>query len=83
MRKKIYFAILIILIIAVLIISLGIVNSMVSLKYETGSSKDCISNISGTDLCISIKIMKILNAIALLSLYALLLFKNKILKTSI
>ena len=35
---------------ASLLCGLGIVNTMVSLKYET-STNDCVSDITGTNLC--------------------------------
>lgn len=60
--------------------ALGIVNTMVSLKYETENPGDCISTISGTDLCNAIRNMKRNIVIDLILLVVLFIFKSKIIK---
>jgi len=76
-----YFVILIIVLILIIPIQIfGIINTMVSLKYETENPSDCISRITGIDLCNSIKNMKISIAIDFLIILLLLIFKKKIIK---
>ena len=81
MKRKIYSLFLGILIISIPLNVFGILNTMVSLKYETENPKDCISRISGDDLCTAIIRMKAMIVIALVLIYLLLYFKNRILKT--
>jgi len=50
---------------------------MVSLKYETNELTDCISLVSGIDLC---KTIKVFHFLAIVS--GLIIFKNRILKQS-
>lgn len=69
-----------ILIIGIPLFSFGIVNTMVSLKYETADMGDCISSVSGADLCLTIKIFKGLIVICIVGLITLLFFKKRILK---
>lgn len=38
----------------------GIINTMVSLKYETEAPGQCISSVSGDDLCVALQRCKIL-----------------------
>jgi hypothetical protein len=80
-EKKIYTLLKIILIIGLFIFPFGILNTMVSLKYETDSPGDCISKVTGNNLCDSITNMKILFVICFASLVILLVYKNKIVKT--
>lgn len=54
---------------------------MVSLKYETQSSKDCISLVTGQDLCFNVNVLEGLVFLCLTSVLLLLSFKNRILKT--
>ena len=44
---------------AFIIFVFGVINTMVSLKYETDSPGDCISTVTGIDLCEAIKFNKI------------------------
>ena len=81
MKRKIYFVFLIVLILSALLNAFGIVNAMTSLKYETAHPGDCISIISGSDLCAAIVNMKSIIAVAVVLIYLLLYFQNKILKT--
>jgi hypothetical protein len=52
------------LIISIPIHNFGILNTLVSLKYETEIPGGCISGITGTDLCAVIRYMKIYLAVA-------------------
>jgi ABC-type Mn2+/Zn2+ transport system permease subunit len=58
----------------------GILNTMVSLKYETNNPNDCISTISGDDLCFAIKIFKILIVICAVVFITMMIFRKNILK---
>jgi len=51
--------IIVVLFVASLVFAFGVVNAMVSLKYETNSLNECISTVIGTNLCESIKFDKI------------------------
>lgn len=62
------------------ILVFGIFNTKVSLKYETENPNDCISIISGKNLCKSIRNLKIYSGIDIIIVYALLMFRNKIKK---
>ena len=83
MNRKIYFIILSILVISLPVNIFRIFGAKVSLKYETNNPGDCISNFSGTNLCDSIFNMKVMIAVAILVIYFLLYFKNKMLKTKV
>lgn len=80
-KRKIYFIVLCILVFSVLLNFLGIINSMVSLQYETDRPEDCISTLTGLNLCDSIIRMKVMISVAVLMIYFLLFFKNKILNS--
>lgn len=60
--------------------ALGITNTMVSLKYETDSPGDCISTITGRDLCNTILNMRRNIIIDFILLVVLFIFKSKIIK---
>lgn len=53
---------------------------MVSLKYETENAGDCISKVTGDNLCESISNFKIYFSISLVVLILLLAFKSKLVK---
>ena len=53
---------------------------MVSLKYETKELTDCISLVSGIDLCKTIKVFHASAIISGLVFIGLLVFKKRILK---
>jgi hypothetical protein len=79
--KSKYFKILIIvLIILILIFYFGIFSSKVSLIYETNNSGDCISTLTGRNLCQDIEQMKILITIDIIVIVLLMLFRKKIIK---
>jgi hypothetical protein len=54
-------------------------NSMVSLKYETRELTDCISLVSGIDLCKAIRTFHILAIICGLTFIGILIFRKRIL----
>ncbi len=53
---------------------------MVSLKFETENPNDCISLVTGQDLCLSVQIMEFLIAVFILIIIGLLVYKNRLLK---
>ena len=80
-NKKLMFSTLIwIAIVAIFISTYGIINTMVSLKYETDENHDCISMISGSNLCQSIANLKIALVFSFIFLFSCLFFQNKLLK---
>ena len=55
---------------------------MVSLKYETKNPGDCISLVSGLDLCLTITILQGLILLCMVCIVLLFVFKKRILKQS-
>ena len=55
---------------------------MVSLKYETHELTDCISLVSGIDLCKAIRTFHILAIFCGLTFIGLLIYRKRILKTT-
>lgn len=80
MRKPVYNTIISLLILVILVSVFGVVNTQISLKYETGSSKDCISVITGRDLCLWIKSLKIVIIVCLILTSGLISFRYKLIK---
>lgn len=80
MKVKHYTFLIISLIILALIFVFGIVNTMISLKYETNFDNDCVSTISGDNLCNSLRKIKYLFYIDLIAILVILLFQGKIIK---
>ena len=83
MRPRLYKTIFWIAFIGILIFIFGIVNTMVSLKYETDSLDECISKVTGNDLCQSIQTLKILIGVCIATIIAMLIFKGRLLKTEV
>ena len=81
MRKTIYYILLILFGLGIPLNIFGIINTMASLKYETDNPTDCISMITGIDLCKSILEMKIWILICALLIIALFIFRKHLLKT--
>lgn len=79
-RKAFFYLVLILSIIGLFIFPYGIINTMVSLKYETENITDCISLVNGENLCITIRNLKILFIISLTILISLLYCKKRILE---
>jgi len=80
MKVKHYRILIIVLFIIAFLFGLAMVNTMVSLKYETNFDNECVSTISGDNLCNSLKITKYIFYIDLAVIYLLLLFQEKIIK---
>jgi len=80
MKKIIFYIVLVISFLGILLFSFGIINTMVSLKYETNNSTDCISNITSVDLCAAIFNLKILTITFGAVFIGLLIFRKKFIK---
>ncbi len=83
LKKKYFYILIIILIILIPIFYFGIINTMVSLKYETDSPTECISKITGDNLCDSISNLKTLIYSDIVIIILLIIFRNKISKNGI
>lgn len=80
MRKKIaYYFVICILILIIPFFAFGIVNTVVSQKYETETGCGCISLTSGDNLCLIITLFAGLILLSIIGIILLLYFKNKIL----
>lgn len=82
LRKTLFYIILTLAILTIPVLFYGIVNTMVSLKYETENLNDCISLVTGQNLCLTINIMKAIIALCILIIIGLLKFRKRLLKTS-
>lgn len=80
MRKSVYHTIISLLILVILVSVIGIVNTQVSLKYETDNPKECISRITGEDLCEFIRISKIVVIVCLILTSGMISFRYKLIK---
>jgi hypothetical protein len=80
MRKIIYYSLLIISIISIPISGFAIINTMVSLKYETDGTADCISTVTGYDLCFAISTYKWITITSIITLILLSAFKKQLLQ---
>lgn len=78
MRKSVYQTIISLLILVIVMSVFAVVNIQVSLKYETENMKDCISLISGRNLCQELLVSKIIIVICLIVVSGMLSFRNKI-----
>jgi hypothetical protein len=83
LKRRNYIIILISLFIGIPLFEFMAFNSMVSLKYETKELTDCISLVSGIDLCQTIRKFHVLAIICGLSFIGLLIFKRVIKKPKI
>lgn len=79
--KKIIFYVLIGLsILGIPVFAFGIINTMVSLKYETEDPTDCISLVTGQDLCLTIQVLEGLIILCIVTIVLLLVFRKRLLK---
>ncbi|WP_231874723.1 hypothetical protein, partial [Polaribacter atrinae] len=81
-EKTIYIITLILSIIGIPLFEFMAFNSMVSLKYETRELTECISLVSGIDLCNAIRTFHILAILCGLTFITLLIYRKRILKTT-
>jgi hypothetical protein len=75
-----YILTIILLIIIIMISGWWILDTMVSQKYETSYTNDCISYITGDNLCFRLKLLKGLVAICFIGIIVLILNHRKVLK---
>jgi len=80
MKKSVYQTIISLLILVIVMSVFGVVNIQVSLKYETENVKDCISLISGRNLCQDLLLSKIIIVICLIIVSGMLSFRNNLVK---
>ena len=80
MRRTVYNTIISVLILVILVSVFGVINTQISLKYETGNPKDCISLVTGRDLCLLIKSLKIIIIVCLILTSGLISFRYKVIK---
>lgn len=80
MKKMLYLASLGISILGIPLFVFSIINTEVSLKYETKHPNECISLVTGQNLCLTIKVMQGLIVLCILIITTLLVFKKNILK---
>ena len=79
-RKIIFYTILTLLTILIPILLFALVNTMVSIKYETENFGDCISLVTDQDLCLTVNIIKGLILTDILIIISLIVFRKRILK---
>jgi len=79
-KKIIFYTIIGLSVLGIPVFAFGIINTMVSLKYETDSPTDCISLVTGQDLCLTIQVLKGLIVTCILTVVLLAVFKKRILQ---
>lgn len=79
LEKAFYYITLIIAVFGIPLFVFGIINTMVSLKYETENPTDCISSVTGQDLCLTINVFKRLILICVVILILLFVFRKRLL----
>ena len=79
MKRTLFYTVLFLTLAGVFIFEFMAYNSMVSLKYETKDIKDCISLVSGVNLCKTINLFHFLAVFSGVTFVILIVMKNKIL----
>jgi hypothetical protein len=80
MKKSVFQSIISFLILVIVMSVFAVVNIQVSLKYETENMKDCISLVSGRNLCQDLLVSKTTIVICLIIVSGLLSFRSRIVK---
>lgn len=62
------------------VFAFGIINTGVSLKYETENPTDCISLITGQDLCLTVHVLEALIVACVALIILLMVFRKRILQ---
>jgi len=57
-KRMVFFGLIGLSVLGIPVFAFGIINTMVSLKYETNNPTDCISLVTGHDLCLTIQVFK-------------------------
>jgi hypothetical protein len=79
-KKTILYILTSTLTISIPVLIFGLVNTLVSIKYETENPGDCISSVSGDDLCSAINRFEIIIVINILIIITLIIFRKRIIK---
>lgn len=80
MKKAIFYLCPTVFIMTIPVLIFMIFNNAVSLKYETWELEDCVSLVSGQDLCMIEKILLLLILFCIISIILLIKFRKKFLK---
>lgn len=80
MKGRYFKRMIIVLVILIPIFYFGIFSSKVSLQYETNNPSDCISQLTGRNLCQEIEHGKIFIIIDIVLIILLMLFRKKIVR---
>jgi len=78
-KKIIFYTLVGLSVLGIPIFAFGIINIMVSLKYETNNKTECVSLVTGQDLCLTIQVLKGLIVACILILIILTVFRKRIL----
>ncbi|MCX8533841.1 hypothetical protein [Chryseobacterium luquanense] len=80
MKGRYFKLLIIVLIILIPVFYFGVINTKVSLKYETNNPGDCVSYVTGVNLCKDIEQMKILIITDIVLIVLLMLSRKKIVR---
>jgi ABC-type Mn2+/Zn2+ transport system permease subunit len=78
-KKIIFYTLIGLSVLGIPVFTFGIINTMVSLKYETKNPTDCVSLVTGQDLCLTIQVLKTLIVACIASIVLLIIFRKRIL----
>ena len=78
-KKIIFYTLIGLSVLGIPVFAFGIINTMVSLKYETDKPTDCISLVTGQDLCFTIQVLKALIVACIATIVILIIFKKRFL----
>jgi ABC-type Mn2+/Zn2+ transport system permease subunit len=81
-KKTIFFVLIGLSVLGIPVFAFGIFNTMISLKYETNNPTDCISLVTGQDLCLTLQILKGLAVACLAIIILLIVFRRYFLSNS-
>jgi len=76
-KKIIFYTLIGLSVFGIFIFAFGIINIMVSLKYETDNSSDCLSVVTGQDLCFTIQVLKGLIIACFATIVILFVFRKR------
>jgi hypothetical protein len=80
MKKSVYQTIISLLILVIVMSVFGVFKTSVDLKLETQNPNECISVISGRDLCQQMLVLKIIIIFCLIIVSGMLSFRSRLLK---
>jgi ABC-type Mn2+/Zn2+ transport system permease subunit len=78
-KKIIFYTLIGLSVLGIPVFTFGIINTMVSLTYETKNPTDCVSLVTGQDLCLTIQVLKALIVACIASIVLLIIFRKRIL----